>query len=89
MTTGEEIKLPDNCNTGNLEKDNEQLKLENERLRQENRTAIKKIEEELISTAKCEKRFKKYFMTTRAVLAQGVFTLNIAKMAQLRMLLNR
>lgn len=36
MTTGKEIKLPDNCNTGNLEKDNEQLKLENERLRQEN-----------------------------------------------------
>lgn len=30
------FKLPDNCNTGNLEKDNEQLKIENERLKQEN-----------------------------------------------------
>lgn len=33
---GKNFKLPDNCNTGDLEKDNEQLKAENERLKQEN-----------------------------------------------------
>lgn len=36
LSAGKEMKLPDYCNTGNLEKDNEQLKAENERLKREN-----------------------------------------------------
>ena len=36
LSAGKEMKLADYCNTGNLEKDNEQLKAENERLKREN-----------------------------------------------------
>jgi len=36
LSTGKELKLPDKCNTGNLEEDNAQLKAENERLKREN-----------------------------------------------------